>query len=104
MRHARAFRGSGRSTIEFCNFIGVYLPGSAVKGRKVGDQSGNGHAEFGCSGLEHIRSVLVDLDADLGVHGTSIAHPETASSMSVRPHQRGSIPICGRLPSPATSC
>jgi len=34
MRHARAFRGPGRSTIEFCNVIGVRFPGSAIKGGK----------------------------------------------------------------------
>jgi hypothetical protein len=54
--------------------------GAPVKRRKFGDQLGDGHAEFGCSGLEHIRSVLVDLDADVGVHATRIADPETAGS------------------------
>jgi hypothetical protein len=85
MRHARAFRGPGRSTIKFCNLIGVCFPGRAVKGRKFGDQLGDGHPELGCSGLEHIRSVLVDLDADAGVHGTRIADPETVGSIPARP-------------------
>ena len=80
MRHARAFHGPGRSTIEFCNLIGVRFPGSAIKGGKLGDQLGDGQAEFGCSGLEHVRSVPVDLDADLGVHGTRIADSEAADS------------------------
>jgi hypothetical protein len=85
MRHARAFRGPGRSTIKFCNLIGVCFPGRAVKGRKFGDQLGDGHPELGCSGLEHIRGVLVDLDADAGVHGTRIADPETVGSIPARP-------------------
>ena len=85
MRHARAFRGPGRSTIEFCHLIGVCFPGSAVKGGKFGDQLGDGHAELRCSGLEHLRRLLVDLDADVGVHGTRIADPETAGSERVPP-------------------
>ena len=85
MRHARAFSGCGRSTIELRNLIGVRFPGRAVEGRKFGDQLRHGHAEFGCSRLEHIRGVLVDLDADVGAHANRIAYPEMAGAMPVVP-------------------
>lgn len=103
MRHARAFRCPARSTIEFCNLVGVCLPGRAVKGRKLGDQFGDGHAELGCSGLEHVRSVLVDLDADVGVHGTRIADPETAGSILVRPTNAVRFQLAV-VASPTASC
>lgn len=92
MRHARAFRGPARSTIEFCNLVGVGLPGSAVKGRKFGDQFGDGHAELGGSRLERIRSVFVNLDADAGVHDTRIADPWDGRLDVRAAHQRGSAP------------
>jgi hypothetical protein len=85
MRHARAFSGGGRSTIELRNLIGVRFPGRAVEGRKFGDQLRHGHAELGGSRLEHIRGVLVDLDADVGAHGTRIADPEMADAIPVPP-------------------
>jgi hypothetical protein len=61
VRHGRAFRGPARSTIPFCNLIDVGFPGCAVKGGKFGDQLGDGYAELGCSGLEHLRGMLIDL-------------------------------------------
>ena len=95
MRHARAFRGASRSTIEFCDLIGLSFPGRAVKDRELGDQLWDSHAEFGGSGLEQIRGVLVDLDVDVGAHGTRIADSEDRGSIGVRPHQRGSILVRG---------
>jgi hypothetical protein len=86
MGHARAFFGPVGSTIEFCYLIGVRFPGSAIKGGEFGDQLGDGQTEFGCSGLEHIRSVLVDLDADVAVHGTRIADSEAADSNACVPN------------------
>ncbi len=104
MRDARAFRGPRRPPIEFCNLIGVCFPGSAIEGGKFGDQFGDGHAQLGGSGVEHSRSVPVDLDADVGVHATRIADSEAAGSNPCVPHQRGSIPIRGRHDSPTASC
>jgi hypothetical protein len=37
----------------------------------------NGHAKFGRPQLKHVRSALVDLDTDVGVHDTRIADPRT---------------------------
>ena len=91
MRHARAFGGPGRSTVEFRISSASASRRGAVECRQFGDQLRNGYAEFGCSRLEHIRGVPVDLDTDLGVHDSRIADPETAGSIHVRPANDGSI-------------
>ncbi len=46
------------------------LPRCAVECRQLGDQLRNRHAELGRCICEHVRGVLVDLDADVGTHRT----------------------------------
>ena len=78
--HSRAFRCLGISAIELCDLVSVCVPRGAVECRKFRDQLRNGHAELGRSDLKHVRSSLVDLDADVGIHATRIADPKPSAS------------------------
>lgn len=79
MWHPGTFRGPGGSTIELRELVIVRFPGLAVECGQFSDQLRNGQAKLGCSQLEHVRRVLVDLNAHMGAHGTRIADPASAS-------------------------
>jgi hypothetical protein len=82
VRHTRTFRSFGIPAIELCHLVGVRFPGSAVESRQFSDQLGNRHAELGRAALKDLRGALIDLDADVGAHGTRIADPEPVSDGS----------------------
>lgn len=79
MGHPRPFRGPVVSAIELCDFISFGFPRRAVERRQFSDQLWNRQAEFRRSCLEHVRSVLVDLDADVDAHNARIADPDALS-------------------------
>ena len=79
MGHPRAFRGPGISAIKLCDLIDARFPRIAVECRQFSDQLRYSHAELGRSHLERVRSVLVDLDQDIGTHATRIPDPEPVS-------------------------
>ena len=79
--HPRAFRGPVVSAIELRDFISVGFPRRAVERRQFSNQLWNRQTEFRRSCLEHVRSVLVDLDADvdattLSLEGAAGPRPE----------------------------
>jgi len=95
--HSCAFVSDlGVPAIELGDLLGGRIPGIAVDRGELSDQLGNGQTEFGRSHLELVRSVLVDLDADVAAHGTRIADPETVSGGAGGGGQYGSVPAGGR--------
>lgn len=89
-----SFRSPVVSAIELCDFISLGVPRRAVERRQFSDQLSNRQAEFRRSCLEHVRSVLVDLDADVGAHNARIADPDALGDRVCA--DPGSIPTRGR--------
>jgi hypothetical protein len=79
--HPRPFRGPVASAIELCDFISLGFPRRAVERRQFSDQLRYRQAEFRRSGLEHVGSVLVDLDPDVGAHNVRIADPDALTAL-----------------------
>ena len=80
MRHARVFDGRFRATIELCDFAGLRCPERAVEGRQLRDQLWDGQAKFSGSDPERIGGVPVDLNGDIGAHGTIVADQSVEST------------------------
>jgi hypothetical protein len=105
MGHPRAVGGPGVPAIELFDLFVARGPGIAVECRELSDQLLNRDTEFGRANLEHIRSVLVDLDRDVSAHVTRIAHPGDGSGAAGRAVSTDPVrsPPSGRAPS-ASAC